>query len=170
MPRPNSGLEQSDLVYLKQANIWKPDSIKSDLYRGLYTLIENANLREVVGHPYISTERPNGYWQKIVERVNTVLASNNDNKISKCRDAFLRFTENGSCDLSKLNDAILVIITPQPSTPTGSNPRSGNNGGNAVTRQGGNNNAGQGGNNAGQGGDNNAGQGQPSGSERHRAF
>lgn len=128
-------LEQADLTYLKRNDTWCMDSIHSVLYSGLYDMIVSANLEDINSHPYNTTDHPNGYWQQVVKNVNTILNSGNDTKINRCRDEFFRFTASGSCNLKKLNDALIVLINPQPGAPT--NNRS-SNGGSAASRQGGN--------------------------------
>lgn len=108
--------EQEDLTYLKQKDIWKMDELKSEKYRALFLAMTHGDITSLLKNDYSLLPRGdnnlNGYWYQIVSSLQKLQDESNNDALQECANAFMNMTQNGSCKLFDLTDAIKGIALP----------------------------------------------------------
>lgn len=134
--------EAEDLRYLKEKDVWTAEDIKSEKYKQLFDMIQMGNCEGIVGHSYCQepTANLNGIFKSIVRSINTIIDRGNQTSLEACRSKLQDMSITGQCDLTRLNDALNLIVNPNMGNSAGAaanSSRSGNgaNAGSGGSRQ-----------------------------------
>ena len=113
--------EAEDLRYLKQQDIWAAESIKSEKYKRLFDMIQMGNCEEIVAHSYCQepTTTLNGIFKSIVRSINSIISSGNQTAIGNCTTKLQEMSISGQCDLTRLDDALKLILNPNMGSSAG---------------------------------------------------
>lgn len=128
--------ESEDLRYLKEQDIWSAEGIKSEKYKQLFDMIQMGNCEEIVAHSYCQepTANLNGIFKSVVRSINSIIDSGNPTSLNACRAKLQEMSISGQCDLTRLDDALKLIVNPNMGSSAGaaaSSSRSSNGGANA---------------------------------------
>ena len=108
--------EQEDLMYLKQNDVWRMDELKSEKYKALFSAMTRGNITGLLDNDYSLLPRGdnnlNGYWYQIVSSLQKLQDEENYDALEECANTFMNMTQDGSCKLFDLTDAIKGIALP----------------------------------------------------------
>lgn len=98
-------LEEADIQYMKDNDVWNMEYIKSDKYAFLMDALQNQNLEDIVSHEYKDCENINGYWEKI----HSAISELKDEHSVRVTDEIKRCCQNNEVNITKLATSMTVL-------------------------------------------------------------